>query len=241
MVLQIFSDSRSYADLLIDLSGAQADLISTGAEFLRCRSKQSGTDIRIYSPSPVVAFGGRDTKRPGFSAAERVALEAGFSPVVRGPGGHAVAYHQRSLCVEVFGSTQIKAQGVSQRYEALNHIWLSVLSEYGVEAREGEIPREFCPGRNSIVCGGIKVIGSAQRVSGDKWMWGSGVIVADSQPIREVLTEIYSHLELDLEPSTIGSLQDLGIETTTLDLTQRILNVMGDFEDVQPRVLGKIA
>ena len=57
--------------------------------------------LRVYRPAaPVVVFGRRDTRLPGFEAAARAASAAGFEPLVRATGGRAVAYTSEALVID---------------------------------------------------------------------------------------------------------------------------------------------
>src|SRR5690242_12368371 len=53
--------------------------------------------LRCYRPGATVAFGRRDVFLPGFATAAAAARRHGFTPVIRGAGGRAAAYHEGSL------------------------------------------------------------------------------------------------------------------------------------------------
>src|ERR1700755_32297 len=55
------------------------------------------------------------------------------------------------------------------------------LRSLGVDARVGEVPGEYCPGRFSVNAGGeTKLIGAAQRIIRGAWLFSSVVVVDGS-------------------------------------------------------------
>ena len=60
----------------------------------------SSTTVRLYRPTPTLAFGRLNALRPGLPEAGHAARDAGFQPIVRLAGGHAAAYHEQSLISE---------------------------------------------------------------------------------------------------------------------------------------------
>jgi len=220
----VFAASRSMMRprFLVDLSGTQVGYIAKGAAALRDVVDPQELMIRLYCPAPVVAFTTRELRRPGYQDATRAARSHGFTPVVRGPGGHAAAYHQQSLCIEVFGTAQDPRRRIHERYEVFNEALRNVLEDLGVSTHQGQLPAEYCPGESSLMSHGVKVVGSAQRLSGSRWMWGAGLIISKAVSIKSALTEIYALLGLELNPSTIGSLEDLNVRTTPEECASRI-------------------
>ena len=68
--------------------GPAMDLAVSHAVLRRVSRGELTTTLRVYRPRvPIVAFGRRDTHRPGFAAAVQACRDAGFTPVVRGTGG----------------------------------------------------------------------------------------------------------------------------------------------------------
>lgn len=175
--------------------------------------------LRLYRPQPTVAFGQRDARLPGFAAACEASLGHGFVPVVRRAGGRAAAYHRGCLVVDHIQpepDAMIRAKG---RFGFFGEFFADVLRGLGVDAAMGEIPGEYCPGEYSVHGNGrgpasgnarrIKLVGTAQRVVAGAWLFSSVIVVEDSQPVRDVLVDVYEALGLDWEPSTAGGAADL--------------------------------
>ena len=102
--------------------------------------------VRVYRPSsPVVAFGRRDTRLPGFAAAVAAARAAGFTPVVRAVGGRAVAYTDAAVVVDHVKAEVGAIGGQDERFEEFGRRFVTLFREYGVDARLGAVPGEYCP------------------------------------------------------------------------------------------------
>jgi octanoyl-[GcvH]:protein N-octanoyltransferase len=163
----------------------------------------------VYRPAPTVAFGRLDALRPGFAAAVAAARAHGFEPVLRAPGGHAVAYHDGSLGIdEVIGEADPIA-GMHDRFARSGERLAAALRGLGVDARVGRVPDEFCPGDFTVNArGAVKLVGTAQRVVRHASLLAASVVVVDPEPVREVLRDVYRALELDWDPATLGAVAD---------------------------------
>ena len=121
--------------------------------------------VRVYRPAPTVAFGRLDALRPGFGAAVAAARRLGFEPVLRAPGGHAVAYHDGCLGIDELRGEQDPIAGMHDRFALSGSLLAGALRELGVDARVGRVPGEFCPGEFTVNArGAVKLVGTAQRV-----------------------------------------------------------------------------
>lgn len=196
-----------------DLGSAAADL-AVGPTLLRTVAGLPTTGwLRTYRPVPTLGFSRRDTLEPGYSRARAAAEEFGFEPAVRAPGGRAAAYHRSSLCFELVVPDSGERSPV-QQISALGELLAWVLRNLGVDARVGEVPGEYCPGRFSVNAGGVsKIVGTAGRRVRGALLLGGSMIVADADPIRAVLTAVYAALELPLDPRTVASAADHGCVT----------------------------
>src|SRR5919199_5160659 len=105
-----------------------------------------GPVVRLYRPAPTLAFGRLDALRPGFAVGAAGARELGFEPVVRAPGGHAVAYHDGCLGIDEALPERDPIAGMQQRFAASGELLAEALRTLGVDARVGRVPGEFCPG-----------------------------------------------------------------------------------------------
>lgn len=185
----------------------------------RCGAGELDEAIHIYRPlAPAVVFGRRDVRLPGFPAARRSAIEAGFQVAVRSVGGRAVAYTQNAIVIDHVRHETDAAAHVSARFAFYGDKVASTLRGLGVDARVGAVPGEYCPGAQSVNARGVtKLVGTAQRVVRDAWLFSMLITVDDHLRLRRVLQEVYAHLELEFDPASVGSVRD---EVPTLDHAQ---------------------
>lgn len=166
--------------------------------------------MRILRPHPTAAFGSRDRFLPGFSAAVEAARSHGFAPALRGLGGRVAAYHRGSLVVEHVEPAGADRTAQTARFERFSAFLAEALRGLGVDAHVGEIPGEYCPGEHSIHAGGeIKIVGTAQRIAAQAWLFSSVLVVEDPDPIRAVLTDVQAALGVEWEPRTAGGMSEL--------------------------------
>jgi octanoyl-[GcvH]:protein N-octanoyltransferase len=159
--------------------------------------------VRVHRPEPTVAFGRLDRLRPGYEDAKGQAERHGFAILEREPGGHAAAYHQGSLVIEWEGEGGI--DGITARFQAAADHIIGALRSLGVDARQGSVPGEWCPGEWSVSLEGrAKLAGLAQRVRRRHFLLGASLVAADPEPIRAVLTDVYHALDLPFDPGTVA-------------------------------------
>ena len=188
--------------------------------------------VRIYQPSvPVVVFGRRDTRLPGFSSAVGSARRAGFEPVVRATGGRAVAYTEAAIVVDhVRHSSGLEGQ--DERFAEFGARFVELFRALGIDARMGAVPGEYCPGAHSVNARGMeKLVGTAQRMVPGAWLFSSLIVVGDERRIRPVLSEVYGHLGQDFDALSVGSLTR---ERPGLDLGHLETLVMGAYGVARP-------
>jgi octanoyl-[GcvH]:protein N-octanoyltransferase len=166
--------------------------------------------IRVYRPAkPTVVFGRRDTKLPGFPGALNVCKDAGFATAVRATGGRAVAYTGRAVVIDHVKREHNAAERQEQRFAEYGQTFVNVLSGLGVEARLGAVPGEYCPGAHSVNArGSVKLIGTAQRVVRDAWLFSSLVIVDDTDYVRPLLAKVYGALDLPFNETSVGAVSE---------------------------------
>jgi octanoyl-[GcvH]:protein N-octanoyltransferase len=193
-----------------DLGSAAADL-AVGPALLRVVAQTPSTGwLRMYRSVPTVGFSRRDTLAPNYSHAVAAAREHGFEPAVRSPGGRAAAYHRSSLCFELVLPDTDK-RSPAQQMSALGELVAGVLRDLGVDARVGEVPGEYCPGRFSVNAADTrKIVGTAGRRVRGAILLGGSIIVANADPIRAVLSEVYPALGLTMDPATVAAATDVG-------------------------------
>ncbi len=230
--MELFHGALSVGD------GQALEVAVAHALVRRASRGESGAAVRMYRPDvPVVAFGRRDTLLPGFSDAVRVVREAGFTPVVRAPGGRAVAYTERSLVVDHVSPDPGVLSGIDQRFSTYADLWADVLREHGVDARVGAVPGEYCPGAYSVNARGkVKLIGTAQRLVRGASLLGASVVVGDGASIRAVLRDVYGALEFEWDESTAGAL-DEEVPGLTLDAVEAA--IIAAYPDLEPADLDE--
>ncbi|MHA7264160.1 lipoate--protein ligase family protein [Arthrobacter sp. TMN-37] len=209
-------------------AGAVEDL-EAGIDLLReVAAGRRAPTLRLYRPAPTVAFGQRDARLPGFAEASAKVRAAGFEPVVRRAGGRAAAYHRGCLVVDHIEPAADAVAATRARFEFFGGLFALALREAGVSAAVGEIPGEYCPGEFSVhgPAGGrsrVKLVGTAQRVVAGAWLFSSVVIVEHAAPLRAVLTEAYSALDLRWNSATAGAADDLVPGIRVRDLQESVL------------------
>jgi lipoate-protein ligase A len=133
----------------------------------------------------------------------------GFEPVLRAPGGHAVAYHEGCLGIDELLGEPDPIAGMHDRFAASGSRLADALRSLGVDARVGPVPREFCPGEFTVNArGAVKLVGTAQRVLRHASLLAASVAVSDSDRLRAVLVDVYEALELEMDPETVGAVGD---------------------------------
>ena len=173
---------------------------------------------RLYRPSPTVAFGRLDRLNDGFERAAGAARERGFAPVVRSVGGRAAAYTDQAVVYEEITPQDGLAVDVEQRFGAFADRLATALRGLGADARVGELPGEYCPGRFTISAGGIKLAGVAQRVISGAALVSAAIVVGDGDRVREVLVAVYDALAIAWDPSTAGALDDVAPGVSVSDV-----------------------
>jgi lipoate-protein ligase A len=171
--------------------------------------------LRVYVPGATMAFGRLDALRPGYSDAASAARSHGFEPVLRLGGGHAAAYDRGSVIVETIVPAAAM-EGIQDRFEAETGALVEAIAAVGVDARVGELEREYCAGRWSInIDGRVKIAGTSQRIVRGAALTTAVVIVEGTERIRPALVDVYDALGIDWDPSTAGAMTDFAQSVAT--------------------------
>jgi lipoate-protein ligase A len=180
-----------------------------------------GAVVRLYRPAPTLAFGRLDALRPGYAAAAAAAREHGFEPVLRAPGGHAVAYHDGCLGIDEVIPEADPIAGLQDRFAASGELLAEALRTLGVDARVGRVAGEFCPGDFTVNARGrVKLVGTAQRVVRHASLLAASVAVIGGGALRDVLRDVYAPLELEWVEATAGAVED-DVPGVTVDDVER--------------------
>lgn len=207
--------------------GPAQQMALTGALLRRASRGEHAGGLRVFRPSqPMLAFGRRDTRLPGFPEAVRLCREAGFVPVIRPTGGRAVACTTAALVVDHVAREPDPVNRMNLRFEEYGALLAGVLAEHGVAARVGEVPGEYCPGAHSVNARGeVKLIGTAQRIVRDAWLFSSVVVYDDAELLRPLLADVYDALDLPFDPASVGAIADEATPTLTLDALEIAIKV----------------
>ncbi|MEU4291868.1 lipoate--protein ligase [Kribbella sp. NPDC026596] len=191
--------------------------------------------LRVYRPAaPVVVFGRRDTRLPGFGAAVGAARAAGFEALVRAVGGRPVAYTTEALVVDHVKHERLAPDGMETRFKQYGTLYADVLQTLGIDARVGAVPGEYCPGAHSVNARGVvKLVGTGQRVVPNGWLFSALIVVGDDARLRPLLADIYRHLELPFDPVSVGSLSTEVPGLTVETVEHQVLDAYGA-ADPQP-------
>lgn len=223
--------------LLPDLGGLPAEVVvEAGPQLLReGAERRAGPYLRLYQPAPTVAFTGMDRLSDGYPAAREAARQHGFTPVLRAPGGRAVAYHEQSLCLEITAGGGRPQAAITARFAALADVFVTVLSGFGLDARIGAVPDEYCPGAYSVNVAGVhKLMGAAQRITRDGWMLGASLVVRNPEPVRAVLRDVYQALNVPFDPASVGDVSTFAPHVRTSDVAAALLRELGRSIALEP-------
>ena len=225
--MQLFSGATDDEALELAVAHALVRRASTG---------ELTEALRIYRPAaPVVVFGRRDTRLPGFAAAVLAARAAGFEPLVRAVGGRPVAYTTQALVIDHVKHEPLAPDGLETRFQYYGTLYADILRELGIDARVGAVPGEYCPGAHSVNARGVvKLVGTGQRVVRNAWLFSTLIVLGDDDVLRDLLTEIYRLLELPFDPVSVGSLAS---ETDDLDFAALERRVIAAYAPTEPAAL----
>ena len=168
--------------------------------------------LRLARPAAVVAFAKRDALSPGYERALGAARARGFGAILRLAGGRAAVFHEGTLELAHAVPDPDPKPGIHDRFEATATLIARALRRLGVDARVGEVPGEYCPGRWSVnAAGERKLAGTGQRVVAGGSHTGAVIVVDGAGRVRDVLEPVYEALELEWDPDTVGSIaQEVG-------------------------------
>lgn len=172
-------------------------------------AREMGPTLRLHVSGAMVAFGRADRVTPGYDTAVRAARAHGFAAVERLAGGRAAVFHELTIAFSLALPEADPKTRIHDRFEMVATLMAEAFESLGIDARIGELPGEYCPGRWSVNVGGkVKVMGLGQRLVRRAAHIGGVVVVDDGDRIRDVLIPVYRALGLDWDPRTAGSLAD---------------------------------
>lgn len=217
--------------------GGEATNLALGHVLARRAQREDSFEaLHVYRPlGRAVVFSRRETRSPGFAGAVRAARDAGFEPLLRATGGRAVAYTEQTVVVHHVRHELEPVVRHEARFAEFGQLLVDTLRTLGVDAELGPVPGEYCPGAHSVNARGVtKLVGTAQRILSQAWLFASLVVVGDEADLRPVLTEVYGHLGQPFDPVSVGS---LSAENPALDaggVQRALLTAFGGAAEVLP-------
>jgi lipoate-protein ligase A len=167
--------------------------------------------VRVWRPSPQVAFGRRDTVSSSYDKARGVASDAGYATTVRNVGGRAVVHAGETVAFAVAAPVEDPRVGLRDRYEDAVCATREALESAGVETWCGEPEPSFCPGEASLRTDGGKVAGIAQRVTREAALVSGVVTVGNVGETARLLSSVYGALGVPFDPSTVAGVGERGV------------------------------
>lgn len=199
-----------------------ADGLDTGVSRALLEQVSAGElpeTFRIHVPGRVVAFGKQDTLSSGFNSAVEIAHSRGYDSVVRLPGGRAAVFHEETVAFSWTVPSLDPMRGIRERFGAASTLVTKALDRLGVPAAVGAVPGEYCPGEFSVHnVRRMKIAGIGQRLGRRAAHIGGVLVVGETGAIRDILVPTYRALDIDWNPSTVGSVRDVepGIGTSAV-------------------------
>lgn len=207
----------------------------TGVLLYAVANERAPETVRVFRPGPTLAFGRIDRERAGFADACRAALAHGRKPVVRWAGGHAAAYDRDCVLVELLRRHEHAIAGLEERFADMVGLVQEALSRLGVALELGELPGEYCPGRFSLhLPSGPKVAGVAQRIIARASLTTAVVVVGGGNGLRDVLSDVYSALDLPLDFRATGAVSDCEPRVAAENAAQVILETAAERYQAMP-------
>lgn len=200
------------------------DVATMRAHLLSVASREAPETLRVVRPEPTVAFGRQDVLRPGFSAALRVARDAGFTAFQRLTGVRTLAWHQDCIYIEHLVPDDEPQHHFADRFVEMSSIVSSTLRTLGVDARVGEVPGEPAPGAYSINARDERKLANVdQRVVDKATYVTSTIVVADAVVLRDLLVDVNEALAFEWEPIRLGSVAEEVDGVTTDDVEEALM------------------
>jgi len=182
--------------------------------------------LRLFVPERIVAFGRQDRVQPGYRAAVDAVTGEGFAAVERLAGGKAATFHEGTLAFAWSTPEDHPRETIHQRFEGLVSIMVEAFTSLGIDARVGEVPGEYCPGRYSVNSGGRrKLMGVGQRLLRRSAHVGGVVVVEDADLVNRPLVPSYRALGYDWDPAATGALA----EDATVDMPAALEAILAAF------------
>jgi octanoyl-[GcvH]:protein N-octanoyltransferase len=166
--------------------------------------------LRFRRPRPTAAFSPQDTTHPDYERIKEQARANGFEPIERGTGGRLTMFDEHALAITLIWPHAEPHAHTIRRYEIFSNAIARALMTLGIDARVGELPNEYCPGKFSINAGGkVKLVGIAQRMNRRCVQMGAIIAVERSEIVCAAIADAYAAMALPFDAKTYGALAEL--------------------------------
>ena len=200
----------------------------------KVNSNEYSSVLRLYEGHTQVAFGPSDIRKPGYQLAVQEAKKKKFFVVNRLTGGHAVTFHDGILAFAFMFHDREARSKMHYYFNFVSSILQDALGSLGFACNVGELTGEYCPGQYSInIENKIKIAGIAQRIVANAVYVGGFIAVSNADLIKEILVPVYSHLEIDWNPNTVGSLENYKSDIKKNDVIDAIKNRLSSFYKIK--------
>lgn len=180
--------------------------------------------LRLRRPRPTAAFSPLDTTHPDYEHIKQQARANGFEPIERGTGGRLTMFDEHALAITIISPHADPHQHTIKRYDVFAGAIADALVTLGMDARIGELPNEYCPGRFSINAEGrIKLVGIAQRMNRRCIQMGAIIAVGRSEKACAAIAEAYNAMGLSFDSATYGAINDLHPDVTYHDVRDALI------------------
>ena len=153
--------------------------------------------LLVWRAPRALIIGRQDSRLPDVPAAERRLAREGWPVIIRRSGGTACPVSPGTLQVALARPAHARIS-IDGAFGELADLIAGALSDYGLDARTGEIAEAFCPGRYDMAIDGRKIAGLSQH-----WRPRGG---------RTVVTTAATLL-VDEDPVELSRIVDLFYET----------------------------
>lgn len=185
--------------------------------------------LRFRRPQPTAAFSSQDTSHPNYQRAKEQALANGFTPIERGTGGRLSIFDEGALALTLIAPHSNPHEHTMRRYELFAGAIVGAISNLGIDARIGELPNEYCPGKFSINAQGrFKLVGVAQRMNRRGYQMGAIIAIERSDRACSAITDAYRTMALSFDPNTYGAISDLRVGLDYHEICQALVQSIVD-------------
>jgi octanoyl-[GcvH]:protein N-octanoyltransferase len=185
--------------------------------------------IRLRRPRPTAAFSPQDTTHPDYEHIKQQARANGFEAIERGTGGRLTMFDERSVAITILSPHADPYPQMTTRYDLFAGAIAKALAQLGIDARVGELPNEYCPGKYSINAGGrVKIVGIAQRMNKRCIQMGAIIAVERSAKACTAIGEVYEAMGLPFDVATYGAIADLQPDVRYEDVCSMCVKHVGE-------------